>query len=100
MIPSLWFENSPLVAYQAKQLGLPILASRIGGIPELVREGVNGQLLPLGDTARWQKAVRNLLAQPENLERLRAGAKEDAHPATRMCWEMKWCVSSGGPSAR
>lgn len=79
MLPSLWFENSPLVAYQAKQLGLPILASRIGGIPELVREGVNGQLLPLGDTARWQKAVRNLLAQPEGLERLRAGAKEDAH---------------------
>jgi len=78
MIPSLWFENSPLVAYQASQLGLPILASRIGGIPELVRDGVNGVLLPLGDAARWQGCVRDMLAEPQKLERLRAGARQGA----------------------
>lgn len=76
MIPSLWFENSPLVAYQARQLGLPILASRIGGLPELVRDG--GTLLPPGDAAQWQDCLRGCLAQPEKLERLRAGAREGA----------------------
>lgn len=72
MIPSLWFENSPLVAYQANQLGLPIIASDVGGIPELVGEG--GLLLPPGDLARWQGCVREILAAPERLERLRAAA--------------------------
>jgi len=76
MIPSLWFENSPLVAYQANQLGLPILASRIGGIPELVREG--GILLPPGDAARWQLCVREMVAKPEKLEALRAAARQAA----------------------
>ena len=78
MIPSLWFENSPLVAYQAIQAGLPILASRIGGIPELVRDGANGMLLPLGDETHWQGAIRELLASPEKLEALRSSAKHHA----------------------
>lgn len=78
LVPSLWFENSPLVAYQARQLGLPILASRIGGLPELVREGSNGILLPPGDTARWQNCIREILDKPEKLEALRAAARENA----------------------
>ena len=76
MIPSLWFENSPLVAYQANQLGLPILASRIGGLPELVRDGVNGRLLPVGDAWQWQACLRDLLADPQAIARLRAGSEE------------------------
>ncbi|SRR5579862_44684 len=78
MIPSLWFENSPVVAYQAGQLGLPILASNVGGLPELVRDGVNGLLLPAGDAERWRACVRDLLARPEKLDRLREGAKANA----------------------
>lgn len=79
LIPSLWFENSPLVAYQAIQLGLPILASDVGGLPELVRTGVNGELLPPGDATRWSARLRALLAAPERLRELRTGAEGLSH---------------------
>lgn len=76
LIPSVWFENSPLVAYQAIQLGLPIFASDIGGLPELVRAGKNGVLLPPGDEARWAETLRATLGSPERLRGLRAGAED------------------------
>lgn len=42
VMPSVWSENSPLVAYECLAAGLPMIASRIGGIPELVEEGLAG----------------------------------------------------------
>jgi len=78
VFPSLWFENAPLVLRQANQLGLPILASRVGGIPELVAEGVNGMLLPPGDAGMWQDCLREMLAKPEKLKRLSASAMKTA----------------------
>ena len=48
VVPSTWFENAPLVISQAFRLGLPVLASDTGGLPEMVEAGVNGQLLPPG----------------------------------------------------
>lgn len=79
LIPSLWFENSPLVAYQAIQLGLPILASDIGGLPELVRAEENGALLPPGDAPGWTARLREILASPDALRELRAGAEGLSH---------------------
>lgn len=42
VVPSIWFENAPLVALEAQAAGLPMIASRIGGLPELVDDGVTG----------------------------------------------------------
>jgi glycosyltransferase involved in cell wall biosynthesis len=42
VIPSEWYENSPLSAIEAKCLGTPVLGARIGGIPELIEEGKTG----------------------------------------------------------
>jgi len=78
LFPSLWFENSPLVVRQANQLGLPILASCVGGIPELVGHGVNGLLLPPGDEEQWRNCLGELLGCPDKLQRLGAGARESA----------------------
>ena len=44
VVPSLWPENSPLVIHEAFMHGAAVVGSRIGGIPELVTEGVNGFL--------------------------------------------------------
>ena len=52
---------------------MPVLASDIGGLPELVHDGVNGYLLPPGDAAAWQAGVRRLLDPVESL-RLGRGA--------------------------
>jgi len=49
VVPSLWAENAPLVALEARGRGRPVIASRIGGLPELVEDGVDGRLFPAGD---------------------------------------------------
>ena len=49
VVPSIWPENSPLVIHEAFLAGVPVVASRIGGIPELVQDGVNGLLFEPGD---------------------------------------------------
>lgn len=42
VIPSEWYENNPLSVIEAQCLGTPVLGARIGGISELIREGVTG----------------------------------------------------------
>ena len=42
VIPSEWYENNPLSVIEAQCLGTPVLGARIGGIPELINEGVTG----------------------------------------------------------
>jgi glycosyltransferase involved in cell wall biosynthesis len=44
VVPSRWYDNAPLSVYESFQHGTPVIASRIGGIPEQVKEGVNGLL--------------------------------------------------------
>lgn len=44
VIPSEWYENNPLSVIEAQCLGTPVLGARIGGIPELIEEGINGML--------------------------------------------------------
>lgn len=51
VVPSECLENSPTVILEAMQHGLAVIATRVGGIPELVRDGVNGRLVPPGDAA-------------------------------------------------
>ena len=51
LVPSLWYENAPLAVIEAAAYGLGLVGSRIGGIPELVREGRTGVLFPPGDAA-------------------------------------------------
>jgi len=44
VVSSLWPENSPLVIHEAFMRGVPVVAARVGGIPELVHDGINGLL--------------------------------------------------------
>ena len=49
VVPSLWFENRPLVLMEAMGAGLPVVVTDLGGMAELVQEGVNGWRFPVGD---------------------------------------------------
>lgn len=60
-VPSLWQENFPLVAIEAYLHQRPIVASRIGGLPEMVREGVTGFLFRPGDPRDLAEKVVALL---------------------------------------
>ena len=59
---------------EAMSAGLPVVASAISGIPELVEDGVSGLLVPPRDAAAIARALRRLAADPALRERLgRAG---------------------------
>ena len=49
VIPSEWSENNPLTVIESQSLGTPVLGARIGGIPELIEEGVNGMTFESGN---------------------------------------------------
>ncbi len=50
VIPSEWYENNPLSVIEAECIGTPVLGARIGGIPELIDEGMNGMTFESGNT--------------------------------------------------
>jgi glycosyltransferase involved in cell wall biosynthesis len=66
-IPSVWQENWPGVAVRALSLGLPVLGSRIGGIPELVDPGRTGDLAAPGDRDSWMAVLDRVLTEPSIL---------------------------------
>lgn len=51
VVPSTWAENAPLVVLEARSSGRPVLGTALGGLPELIEEGVDGHLLAPGDPA-------------------------------------------------
>src|SRR5262249_6427547 len=63
--PSRWAEAAGLVNLEAQACGLPLLGSRIGGIPEYVEEGHSGWLFEPGCVEELAELVRQLLADPE-----------------------------------
>ena len=75
-IPSLWLENAPLVAIEAAAHGRAVVASRVGGLPELVKDGKTGFLFDRGDSAGLAKRLRPVLTDRRLAETLGATARE------------------------
>jgi glycosyltransferase involved in cell wall biosynthesis len=61
LVPSLWLETVPGVVVHALFAGLPVLGSRIGGIPEHVTDGRTGRLLPPGDEQMWSEEIARVV---------------------------------------
>lgn len=72
-------EGTPCVILEAMAAGLPIVASDVGGIPVLVRDGDNGFLVPVGDIAALEDRLRRLLADRVLRERMGARSYDIAH---------------------
>jgi glycogen(starch) synthase len=73
ILSSSW-ENFPHTVVEALAVGTPVLAMEAGGVGEVVRDGVNGLLVPPGDTPALGEAVRRFFSDGDLRERLRAGA--------------------------
>ncbi|MBC2668134.1 glycosyltransferase family 4 protein [Novosphingobium piscinae] len=78
VLPS-YMEGLPLVLMEAMGLGRPVVASGVAGIPELVRDGENGLLVPPGHVAALAGAMLRLADDPPLRQRLGQAAREAVH---------------------
>ncbi|MFH0927980.1 MAG: glycosyltransferase [bacterium] len=68
VFPSECLENSPGSVQEALALGIPVIATDVGGVPELVRENQTGWLVPPGDIPALARMLRHVAAHPKELE--------------------------------
>ena len=76
-------ESFGLAALEALASGVPVVASDVGGLPEVVADGEVGYLRPVGDVAGMAAAVRGLLDDPALRQRMAAAARARAETAFR-----------------
>ena len=76
VVPSQWFENASMSVLEAMAAGVPVVASRIGGIPEQVIDGREGLLVPPGDVDALAAAMARLWTEPELATAMGARARQ------------------------
>ncbi|MEA1985744.1 MAG: glycosyltransferase family 4 protein [Euryarchaeota archaeon] len=70
IVPSIWYENSPLVIQEAFIAGVPVITSNIGGMAELVEDGVEGFTFEVGDKDALKEVMKRIEDDPEILNDL------------------------------
>ncbi len=64
VIPSLWYENFPVTLLESFAVGTPVITSRLGGLPYIVEEGINGLLFSHGDIDELRAKIYAIVNQP------------------------------------
>jgi len=77
VLPSVWYENFPRVLVEAFACGLPVIASRLGAMADLVEEGVTGLLFEPGDARQLAERLAWARAHPERMRRMGANARAE-----------------------
>lgn len=74
--PSEWYENCPMSVLEAMAYGKPVVGSHMGGIPELIDEGVTGLLYEAGNVDELGNALNRLMADRELRQHMGRAARE------------------------
>lgn len=72
VVPSIWYENSPITISEALTMGCPVICSETQGMFDLIEHNKNGLMFPPGDSRALAQCLQRLLEQPELLSSLRA----------------------------
>lgn len=75
VLPSLT-EGTPMVVLEAMAAGVPVIATRVGGVPDVVADGVNGVLVPCKDVEALQASMSQIIANPQLRENYRREARK------------------------
>ena len=76
VVPSVAEETAPLAALEMMACGLPVIASRVGGLPELIEDGITGRLVdPPNAVDSWVEVVAELLCDPETRSKMSQAAR-------------------------
>jgi glycosyltransferase involved in cell wall biosynthesis len=73
VVPSIWWENSPLVIQEAFLNNRPVICSNVGGMAEKVTAGINGLHFRVGDPTSLAAVIREAVQAPATWDRLRRG---------------------------
>lgn len=84
VMPSLWYENSPNVILEAFACKVPVIASNLGGMAELVSHNVNGLLFETGNASALAAALASVVENPKCLEKFRASIQPPITVETEM----------------
>jgi glycosyltransferase involved in cell wall biosynthesis len=86
VVPSLWYEGFPMTIVEAFACGVPVIASRLGGLPEIVAEGRTGLLFAPADPGDLARTLESAWTDPEDLAEMGREARreyEDRYTAAR-----------------
>jgi glycosyltransferase involved in cell wall biosynthesis len=86
-------EGTPVSAIEAMAAGCPVVATRVGGLPDLIRDGETGYLVPPGDAPALAAALLHLLRDPEMARRMGETARSMVRhrfAAQRLISDMEW----------
>ena len=75
VVPSIWYENAPLVVLEAFRHRRPVICGDAGGMAELVTDGVDGLHAPIGDAEGWAEVMARAAGEPGLWDRLVAGIR-------------------------
>jgi len=96
-------DNFPCVVLEALACGTPVLAAAVGGVPEQIRVGETGILVPVGDWAALSAALVRLVEQPQVRAMLRQGALAHSHAVRSLEQHaadyLDWFGALGTPSS-
>jgi glycosyltransferase involved in cell wall biosynthesis len=75
LVPAVWPEPCPTIVLEAMAYGVPVIGSRIGGIPDLIEDGASGLLVPPNDPSRLAESMHVVLSDRELRDKLGVGAR-------------------------
>jgi len=99
-VPSLWYENTPLVIYSAQDARCPLVASDLPGLSEVIEHEVNGLLFDAGNVGALAETLLRLIRNPELIGQLSEQAQEPKSISGYVdelmgIWQDELCVGGG-----
>jgi glycosyltransferase involved in cell wall biosynthesis len=90
VVPSVWYDVRPNVIVEAFKYGIPVVASNIGGIPELVKDNYNGYLFTPGDVEELKNILEKIAAESSCLTNLGKNARQsiERHEMSVYCQKL------------
>lgn len=104
VVPSRWHENQPMAVLEAFACGVPVITTDLGGLPELVSPGVDGEVVPANDPTALAGAIGRLLADPQRALQMGSAARRKATtrfaPTEHLARLLELYRAAAGPPAR
>ena len=73
IVPSLWYENAPLIIFEAFASKTPVIVTNLGGMAEIISYGVNGLLFKQGDVEDLAEQISRLINEDDLINQLKSG---------------------------